>query len=43
MNDKILNYIGLATGAGKTVTGEEKTLEAIKPVKQKLCYLRQMR
>src|SRR5699024_1068821 len=30
MNDKILNYLGLATSAGKTVNGEEKTLEAVK-------------
>lgn len=39
MNDKILNYIGLATGAGKTVTGEEKTLEAIKTGKTKVVLL----
>ena len=39
MNDKILNYIGLATGAGKTITGEEKALEAIKTGKTKLVLL----
>lgn len=39
MNDKILNYIGLATGAGKTIVGEEKTLEAIKSNKTQIVLL----
>lgn len=39
MNDKLLNFIGLATGAGKTITGEEKTLEAIKSGRTKVVLL----
>lgn len=39
MNDKILNYVGLATGAGKTINGEEKTLEAVKSSKAALVFL----
>ncbi|HIW38085.1 MAG TPA: ribosomal L7Ae/L30e/S12e/Gadd45 family protein [Candidatus Jeotgalicoccus stercoravium] len=39
MNDKILNYLGLATSAGKTVNGEEKTLEAVKSNKARLVFL----
>lgn len=39
MNDKILNYIGLATGASKTIIGEEKTLEAIKTNKTQIVLL----